>query len=110
MTTVYPDGLLTAWSRRSFTIKTTLGATMEVDGIVSTSVPIGMHLRERYIEITHLPSGFRIATANSLGAAMNIVAGIAPLTDWSAESPKISNAIGETIALLNGQAFSPRIK
>jgi hypothetical protein len=41
---------------------------------------------------------------------MNIVAGIASLTDWTAASPKISNAIGETIGLLNGQAFSPRIK
>jgi hypothetical protein len=91
-------------------IKTTLGSSMEVDGIVSASAPLGLHLRERYIEITHLPSGFRIATANSLGAAMNIVAGITPMTDWTAESPRISNAIGETIALLNGQAFSPRIK
>jgi hypothetical protein len=102
--------VLQAWTRRTFCIKTKLGALMEVDGILFTGAPIGLHIRDRYVEITHVPSGFRIATADSLGAAMGIVLGIAPMTDWTQESPKISNAIGETIAILSGTTFAPRMK
>lgn len=100
---------LSAWLRTTFVIRTTLGTSMEVDGIQYIPAPIGLHLRDRYVEITHIPSGFRIGTADTLGAAMAIVQGIATMTNWREPSPKITNAIGETIALLNMTSFSPRI-
>jgi hypothetical protein len=98
-----------AWTRRTFRITLSTSASMEVDGIIANGAPLGIHIRDRYIDITHLPSGQRIASVTSLGAAMGIVYGIAPLTDWTQEAPVITKEIADTIAILTGTAFVPRI-
>lgn len=104
-----------AWQRKSFEIVLDdyRGQVLRVgvDGIVMGGVPLGLHFRDLYgIDVTHIPSGKRLAKLPTLGGAMDFVHQVAALCDWDALEPDIP---AETVtAILNhitAGCYPPRL-
>jgi len=104
-----------AWQRMGYAIVVDdyrgVVSKIEVDGIVMGGVPLGLHFRDLYgIDVTHIPSGKRIAKLPTLGGAMEFVHQVALLCDWSTEAPTIPE---ETLtAILNhilAGSYPPRL-
>ncbi len=99
------DCLEAHWTRTHYKLTMVRpSGRVKVDGITLKACPfLGLHLGQTgLIDVTHLPSGRRIADFRTLGAAMEYVTKIAPLTDWSTEIPDITPEVEKTLL---GYAF-----
>lgn len=99
------------WTRRFYQIKVdNPNGTVEVDGMVFGSAPLGLHFRDMYgIDVTHVPSGKRIAKLTSLGAALEFVHRIARLTDWTQMEPTLPARLQEILHTVTESARRPRM-
>jgi hypothetical protein len=87
------------WNRRTFRIHSANardGALelVPVDGIVLGKAPwFGIHIRgHEHADVTHVPTGRRIASFSTLGAALEYAETIVPWTNWRSENVEISPA------------------
>lgn len=113
------DGTTVTWRRCAFRLDMGKDHPAEVDGIVldtPTVTPcpvIGIHFGTTHsVDVTHVPSGLRIAGFTSLGAAMEFAVRVAYLVDWTVAEPMISDgaatAIENVRRILEATSFRPR--
>lgn len=86
---------------------------VRVDGVVLDELPdLGMHIGvTHFVDVTHVPSGLRIAGFSTLGGAMEFVHRIAYLRAWHEEtfilSPEEAKSIQDTAELLFASEILP---
>jgi hypothetical protein len=107
--------LVKAWVRRPYQIKMhDPSGVIEVDGIVCADAPsLGVHLGISHdVDVTHIPTGARIAHFETLGGALEFVARIASLRDWATlrgELPEAEvKAVREVLAYVASIERRPR--
>jgi hypothetical protein len=91
-------GKISRWMRAQFTIETrrvedpSSVRRVEVDGIISAELNLGLHFCNDRVHVTHIPSGLRVASFSTLGAALAFVHLVedASITDWDEKMPTIS--------------------
>jgi hypothetical protein len=85
-----------------------LARRQEVDGIRLHDVPIGIHASDRCaLDVTHIPSGKRIAAFTSLGVAMEFVERVAYLTNlWHEEHPQIDAEVQDVVTRIAAEVIA----
>lgn len=97
---VHPRG----WMARRFRIALEKG-WCEVDGMCWNPHNLGIHIWSNNsvaVDVTHIPTGKRLASFASLGAAMNFVESIDDLFDWN--QPTLANLPPDMERLVRGSA------
>jgi hypothetical protein len=108
------------WTRMAYNIAmdslTTLGngdasGWVRVDGIVlNDNHELGLHIGVTHqVDVTHVPSGKRIGSFDTLGAAMEFAHRIVYLRDWSTDAvtPDEGKAITDIYTTLTASAVRP---
>jgi hypothetical protein len=102
------------WKRAKFRIRlTNPEGWAEVDGVTSAACPhLGLHLSQSglgVIDVTHIPTGRRIADFRTLGAAMEYVTEIIPLATWINIAP-VTPEIEKTLRALAAKAYTSEFR
>jgi hypothetical protein len=90
-------GKISRWMRAPITIETTRPEdpterrTVQIDGIINAEVNLGLHFCGQKVHVTHLGSGYRVASFSTLGAALAFVHLIEDASDWDAAIPSLSD-------------------
>lgn len=73
------------WTRGFFDVLCRRGEKQKWEGLVDTSFRFALSTRDGFIDITHIPSGKRVASTTSLPAADRVVHQLIdlPNVDWA---------------------------
>lgn len=74
------------WALGFFTVACRNERVETWEGLVNEAQTFALHHRDGFVELTHVPSGKRIASALTLAAAVRVAHQLAELpTDWTAK-------------------------
>jgi len=83
--------LIQYWERRAFVLTLDTGL-VTVDGIAIAGEHIGIHIGvTHWVDVTHIPTGRKLAAFQTLGAAMELAHRIVYLRDWSSATLQLSS-------------------